>query len=448
MTRKKRLLSRTMMALLLSLTLSACGGQQATESSDTVQQSSETQQSSEEAEQSESSSASSEQSDAGSQESDTNQSAEATDPAEFVYNVKEFEIPDNEGIRMVQNMKIGWNLGNSFDAIDCNLADEMKYESAWCGANATPELFAELKKAGFNTVRIPVSWHNHLSDKSAYTISQPWLDRVKEVVGYALDQDMYVIVNIHHDNSKQFIYPSNEYRDQSVEYVKRIWTQLAEAFRDYDEKVLFAGLNEPRLVGHNNEWWIDANNQDCKDAIAIINELNQLFVDTVRASGGNNASRYLICPGYDASPDGATNKGFVFPTDPVDNDHHIILSIHAYTPYNFALESPGVDDWSSKNARDLSNMVGFMNKIYSTYIQNGTPVIIDEFGAMEKNGNLSARTDFAGCFIANAKARGMSCIWWDNNVTKGSGERFGIINRKTLEWQFPEIVENMMKQFE
>ena len=93
-------------------------------------------------------------------------------------------------------------------------------------------------------------------------------------------------------------------------------------------------------------------------------------------------------------------------------------------------------------------MVGFMNKIYSTYIQNGTPVIIDEFGAMEKNGNLSARTDFAGCFIANAKARGMSCIWWDNNVTKGSGERFGIINRKTLEWQFPEIVENMMKQFE
>ena len=149
MTRKKRLLSRTMMALLLSLTLSACGGQQATESSDTVQQSSETQQSSEEAEQSESSSASSEQSDAGSQESDTNQSAEATDLTEFVYNVKEFEIPDNEGIRMVQNMKIGWNLGNSFDAIDCNLADEMKYESAWCGANATPELFAELKKAGF-----------------------------------------------------------------------------------------------------------------------------------------------------------------------------------------------------------------------------------------------------------------------------------------------------------
>lgn len=446
MTRKKKLLTKTMLAFLLSVTLSACGGQQATEPTDTTQHASETQQPSEEVQPSESS-ISSESVDAESREDDKNSSVEE-EPAEYEYIVKEFEIPDNEGIRMVENMKIGWNLGNSFDAIDCGLADEMKYESAWCGVNATPELFAELKKAGFNTVRIPVSWHNHLTDESAYTISQPWLDRVKEVVGYALAEDMYVIVNIHHDNSKQFIYPSNEYKDQSANYVKRIWTQLAEAFRDYDEKVLFAGMNEPRLVGHNNEWWIDANNQDCKDAIAIINELNQLFVDTVRASGGNNASRYLICPGYDASPDGATNKGFVFPTDPVDNDHHIILSIHAYTPYNFALESPGVDDWSSKNARDLSNMVGFMNKIYSTYIQNGTPVIIDEFGAMEKNGNLSARTDFAGCFIANAKARGMSCIWWDNNVTKGSGERFGIINRKTLEWQFPEIVENMMKQFE
>lgn len=444
MTRKKNLLSKTMLALLLSLTLSACGGQQSVESSETLQQSSEVQQSSEEVKQSESSSASSEQ------QSDSSQATESApaETEEFVYTIKEFEIPDNEGIRLVKDMKIGWNLGNSFDAIDCNLADEMKYESSWCGANATPELFAELKKAGFNSIRIPVSWHNHLSDRSTYTISQPWLDRVKEVVGYALTEDMYVIVNIHHDNSKQFLYPSMEYKDQSMEYVKRIWTQLAEAFRDYDEKVLFAGMNEPRLVGHNNEWWIDPNNQDCKDAIAIINELNQLFVDTVRASGGNNASRYLICPGYDASPDGALNSGFVFPTDPVDNDHHIILSVHAYTPYNFALESPGVDNWSSKKAMDVSNMVGFMNKIYNAYVQKGTPVLIDEFGAMEKNGNTYARTDFAGCFVANAKARGISCIWWDNNVAKGSGERFGIINRKTLEWQFPEIVENMMKQFE
>lgn len=441
MTRKKKLLSGTLAALLLSLTLSACGGQQGTQSSDTLQQSTEEQSG-------ESSEVSSEITEIDSRESSDDSVSEEVNLNDFSYHIKEFEIPDNEGIRMVQNMKIGWNLGNSFDASDAGVADEMLYESAWCGAKATPELFAELKKAGFQTVRIPVSWHNHLSDPDTYTISQQWLERVKEVVDYARAEDMYVIVNIHHDNNTNYLYPSDEYKDQSLEYVRRIWTQLAETFKDYDEKLLFAGMNEPRLVGHNNEWWIDAGNQDCIDAINIINELNQLFVDTVRASGGNNASRYLICPGYDASPDGALNSHFVFPTDPIDNDHHIILSVHAYTPYNFALESPGVDTWSSKKGMDVSNMVGFMNKIYNTYVTNGTPVLIDEFGAMEKNGNTYARTDFAGCFIANAKARGISCIWWDNNVTTGSGERFGIINRKTLEWQFPEIVENMMKQFE
>lgn len=365
------------------------------------------------------------------------------------YKIKEFEIPDTETYRMLKDMKIGWNLGNTFDALDCTwLTDELDYESAWCGVKTTPELIAALKEAGFNTIRIPVSWHNHLTDEKNYTISEAWLNRVNEVVDYCVDQDMYVILNIHHDNSKAYMYPSSEYLDQSVNYVSAIWKQLAEHFKDYDEKLLFASLNEPRLVEHTNEWWIDPSSADCKDAIACINTLNQTFVDVVRASGGNNASRYLICPGYDASVDGALNKGFVLPTDPVDNDQHIIISVHAYTPYNFALESPGTAEWSSSNARDVSNMVGFMNNLYTTYVSKGIPVIIDEFGAQEKKGNIEARSDFAGCYIANARARGLTCIWWDNNVMKGNGERFGIIDRKTLKWAFPEIVDAMMEYAE
>lgn len=354
---------------------------------------------------------------------------------------------------MIRDMKLGWNLGNTFDAQSDNNdpwrpKDEMEYEIYWCGAMTTPELIATLKEAGFNTIRIPVSWHNHLTDEENYTISEAWLNRVNEVVDYCIEQDMYAIINIHHDNSEDYMYPDSAHLDQSVKYVTSIWKQLAERFKDYDEKLLFASLNEPRLVGHTNEWWIDPNSEDCKDAISCINVLNQAFVDTVRASGGNNATRYLICPGYDASPDGALDSGFVLPTDPVDNDRHIIVSVHAYTPYNFALESPGTDTWSSTNGKNLADMVGFMNNIYNEFVAKGIPVIIDEFGAQEKNGNLESRVDFAGCYVAQARARGMTCIWWDNNFMKGNGERFGIIDRKSLKWAFPEIMEAMVNHAE
>lgn len=378
------------------------------------------------------------------QSSEESQVQEENEPVRKEYQVAEFEIPQNEGMDFVRSLKLGFNLGNGFDAYDCTwLNDEMEYESAWCGAKATPELFDALKEAGFQAVRIPVSWHNHLVDDK-YTISENWLNRVNEVVDYCIDRDMKVILNIHHDNSKEYFYPSSDYLKQSKNYITAIWSQLAERFKDYDERLLFAAMNEPRLVGHDNEWWIN-NSADCADAIECINILNQTFVDTVRKSGGNNSARYLICPGYDASSDGALNAGFRLPTDPVDNDHHIIVSVHAYTPYSFALDSAGTDTWTSDNAKNVSDLVGFMNQIYRTYVANGIPVVIDEFGAMEKNGNLESRIDFAGCYIANAKARGLSCFWWDNNFMSGNGERFGIINRKTYEWAFPGIVEAMAR---
>lgn len=442
--RGMRKVTGILLALALSFSLTACQGTAPEESEGTMQESSGfeemedgTEESAQPSQDAAGSSAQPEESTAPSQE-------EGLEEPE--YKIADFEIPDTEAFRFVRDMKIGWNLGNSFDAVDCTwLTDEMDYESAWCGARATPELIQTLKDAGFNTVRIPVSWHNHVKDKESYTISEAWLNRVNEVVDYCIDRDMYVIINIHHDNNEEFLYPTNQYLDQSVRYVTSIWTQLAERFRDYGEKLIFASMNEPRLVGHTNEWWIDPNSEDCKDAISCINTLNQAFVDTVRASGGNNAVRYLICPGYDASPDGALNDGFVFPTDLAENDHRIILSVHAYTPYTFALESPGTDTWSSKSAKDVAELTGFMNKIYQKYVVNGTPVIIDEFGAQEKNGNLESRVDFAGCYIAQARARGITCVWWDNNCVKGDGERFGIIDRRKRQWVFPEIVEAMMK---
>lgn len=385
------------------------------------------------------------QSDSQSGEDTKEPAAQEPEQEEPKYKIASFEVPDTETFRMLRDMKIGWNLGNTFDAFDCTwLSNELDYESAWCGAKTTKELIHEVKQAGFNTVRIPVSWHNHLTDEKKYTISEAWLERVAEVVDYCMEEDMYVLLNIHHDNSESYMYPSNQYLEQSKKYVAAIWKQLADRFQDYDEHLLFDGMNEPRLVGHANEWFLN-NSKDCVESVECINILNQTFVDTVRAGVGYNKSRYLVCPGYDASADGALNAGYVLPTDPVDNDNRIIISVHAYTPYNFALDSKGTDTWSSSNARDVSNMVGFMNNLYNTYISKGVPVIIDEFGAMEKNGNLESRIDFAGCYIANARARGITCLWWDNNVMKGNGERFGLIDRKTLQWAFPGLVEAMME---
>lgn len=340
-------------------------------------------------------------------------------------------------------IKVGWNIGNSFDASDCTwVNDEMLYESAWNGDMNTETHIQMLKDAGFNAVRIPVSWHNHVSEN--YSISEQWLARVNEVVDWCLERDMFVILNIHHDNSTSFMFPKNQYLDQSKNYISAVWRQLAFRFKDYDEQLIFEVMNEPRLIGHNNEWWIDENNADCKEAIQCINEINQVGVNTIRAAGGYNKTRFIMCPGYDASADGVLNAGYVLPTDPVSNNRHIIVSVHAYTPYEFALQDGGTSQWSSSNPNDMQNMTGFMDKLYEKFVSKGTAVIIGEFGARNKNGNTAARADFAATYVSEARKRGIPCFWWDNNAFSGSGELFGVLDRKASSWYFPEIKDALV----
>lgn len=375
---------------------------------------------------------------------------EATQKPESEYDIPEltlesFEIPDTEDFQFVKDMKIGWNLGNTLDASECTgLEDELDYESAWCGAKTSQKLIQAVKAAGFNTIRIPVSWHNHVSGDN-HTISEAWIARVQEVVDMAIDEGFYVILNIHHDNTTDYMYPTSEYLDQSKHYVKCIWEQLAERFGDYDNHLIFESLNEPRMVGTNYEWWLNANDASCKDAVDCINQLNQVFVDTVRATGGNNADRFLMVPGYCASADGALNDGFVIPTDTVED--RIIISVHAYTPYDFALNSEGTDAFDAEKSSDVKGITGFMDKLYNKFVKNGTPVVIGEFGAMHKR-NTQARVEFAAVYIAEARARGITCCWWDNNAFLGNGELFGLIDRLPLKWRYQEIVDAMMQYAE
>ena len=356
--------------------------------------------------------------------------------------IKQQVLPDNEAMAFLKKMGVGWNLGNTFDAIKgaWNMnADEMTVETSWVGVKTTPEMFDALKNAGFSSVRIPVSWHDHVD--SEMNISQRWMDRVQEVVDYAYSRGFYVILNIHHDED-QFL-PSSDHYDASAAYIQTLWGQIAERFAEYDEHLIFESMNEPRLINTSYEWTFDANVPACLDAADCLNRLNQLFVDTVRTSGGNNETRYLMVPGYTASPASVLNDYFKLPED--DADNRIIVSVHAYTPYDFALNlNASLNTFEVRQTASTQPIAQFMASLYKKYILNGIPVVIGEFGALNKGDNLQARVNFTAYYTAAASARNMPCLWWDNHGFTGNGELFGLLDRKTAAFRYPKIVEAMM----
>jgi len=360
-----------------------------------------------------------------------------------VKNIYQYAIPENEAMAFVKEMKVGWNLGNTFDATrDGFTGDDLTIESYWCGVKTTEEMIEAVHQAGFNTLRLPVSWHNHVD--ADFTINTPWLDRVQEVVDWAIQRDMYVILNIHHDNEKGYLYPTNEHYDTAEKYITTIWQQLAERFKDYDQHLVFESMNEPRPKGTNQEWWFNSNDKFCQEVAGCINKLNQAFVNTVRAAGGNNADRYLMVPAYCANPDAATDtKWFTLPQDTADNK--LIVSAHAYTPYSFALEMPGTSSFSPLNPGQLSEITRFVSKLYTTYVSKGIPVVIGEFGAMNKKGNLQDRVNFYAYYVATASTRNIPCVVWDNHGFSGSGELFGLLERRGATFPEPILVETMMQ---
>lgn len=360
------------------------------------------------------------------------------------YEIQYREKSMNDGLTFASQLQVGWNLGNTFDAF---IADDdvvgagLSCETSWVGIGTSRDMIDAVKSAGFSTIRIPVSWHNHLDED--LTIKKRWLDRVQEVVDYAISADLYVILNIHHDNDKSYdyyFYPDSEHKDISEKYIASIWGQLAERFKNYDEHLIFESLNEPRLIGTNVEWNL-TNAAECRDACETISYLNQVFVDTVRATGGNNADRYLLVPGYAASVDGALRAEFVVPKDSAEN--RIMIETHAYSPYDFALQSGGKKVFGDAEKAFIDQM---FDSLYDRFISQGIPVVMDEFGARNKD-NLQDRIDFTSYYIAKAKSVGIPCVWWDNNCFEGDGEQFGLLERNTITWKYPEILEAMVMQY-
>ncbi|WP_303823561.1 cellulase family glycosylhydrolase [Ruminococcus flavefaciens] len=342
---------------------------------------------------------------------------------------------------ITENMKVGWNLGNTLDAYaqEPNPNNPKQYipvksagletETCWGCPKANQTLFNAIKAKGFNTVRIPTTWFQHLDEND--NIDPAWMARVHEVVDYAYKNGMYVILNVHHEEDWINRPDLATAYDEINPRLMKIWTQIATEFKDYDQHLIFECMNEPRAKGTSWEWWSAT---PVKEA-DVINKLEANFVKLIRGMDGPYAkTRLLMLPGYVASSDKTFLNQIVLP----ENDDFLAVSIHAYTPYNFTMntdESTGAyhDTFTKEFSNDLAyNLQNFRDM----FVNKGVPVVIGEMGT-SNFGNTQARVEWTTQYFTTTKKYGIPCCLWDNNIEKNPdapGECHGYINRETGEW--------------
>jgi endoglucanase len=350
---------------------------------------------------------------------------------------REFKQTSTE---LIAKHKLGWNLGNSFDAPES--------ETAWGSPAVTRELIQAVAASGFDLVRIPVTWTLHTGPAPDFTIDPTFLARVAEVVGYVRDAGMYAIINVHHDGADGFTQVEwltlNDgggaitlANNQAVQArFVAVWRQIAAKFAGHGEELLFESMNEIH----------DGYGKPDPRYFTIINGLNQAFVELVRASGGNNAQRHLVVPGYNTNID-HTLAGFALPADPTPG--RLIVSVHYYDPYLFALQaqkntwgkaSPGNDGWGQEDF-----VVTQFDKMKAHFIDRGVPVIIGEYGACHQQGFEDYRRYYMEYVTKAAVDRGMLPIYWDNGAEGSGGEKFGLFSRSNYTPLHPKLLEAMMR---
>lgn len=333
---------------------------------------------------------------------------------------------------IVSELTLGISVGNTLDSTDGSIIrvdQPWKWETAWGNPKITEELIDTLIGAGFTTIRIPVSWTDHLAPAPDYLIVESWMDRVQEVVDYAYGRGVYVILNLHHED---WNYPYYDNQKKACEIMEAVWVQIAERFKDYDEHLIFEGQNEPRKVGTPLEW--SGGDQEGWD---VVNATNRRFVETIRNCGGSNPYRILMIPDYAANSTVALDH-----LEIPEGDDRIVVSVHAYTPYNFALNANGGADWNN----DTQEIDALMSKLKTLFIDKGTPVIIGEFGAVNKE-NAEQRAEWLKYYMGAAKEIGAPCFWWDNGSFNSNGENLGFIDRRTYEIKYPELLEAMKEVY-
>lgn len=334
-------------------------------------------------------------------------------------------------------MGTGWNLGNTMDGH----TGFTPGETVWQPTVTTSLTIDAVHNAGFSTIRVPVTWGTMIDDANGYQIDEAWLSRVQDIVDYAINQNLYVIVNLHHDGAEQTGWLRIAYTGEELEQVKAkfaaVWEQIALRFRDYDEHLIFEAMNEvcgddPSEAGYMQDY-------------RTIEELNQIFVDTVRATGGNNAKRWLSVPPRYTNIINVLMEKYAFrmPDDPAG---HLMLSVHDYD-YSFGIQANmNATYWNQEKALNLSK---YMVQLKEAYVDRGIPVVLGEYGAVNKN-NLGNRVYYYEAMNRMCVMNGIIPVTWDigwYDRSQNPDYTFSLFDRGTGERLFPEIITGILRGY-
>lgn len=326
-----------------------------------------------------------------------------------------------------REMGTGINIGNSLDVERVRQyipnAGIEDFERFWGNPPITPQLIKAIRDKGFSTVRIPVSWGEHMGEDG--TVDPEWMKRVEQVVSEALGEGLYVILDTHHES---WLVPTPECEAESTWRLTNLWGQIAEHFANYGDRLLFEPLNEPRLKNSSLEWTAGTD-----EMRAVINRMYEAVVSRVRSCGGNNETRWLLLEAYGNSNMEEALRGLCLPDDP-----YLMVSVHAYLPYSFALAEGGTAAWDRNRPEDIREINELLNRIDTLFLQKGIPVVITEYGCNDRQ-NPEARKAWVSYWSEQAGKMGVPLIWWDN------GKESQIIDRESLVWTQEGLVQAMME---
>lgn len=360
-----------------------------------------------------------------------------------VGSAEEAEAVDNgvmrEGLTALEATRLmgnGINLGNTLEACDNNVGIKtntpLSYETHWGQPKTTQAMIDGMKAAGFDTIRIPVAWMTNATHlyEGDYTIDADYMDRVEEVVRYARKAGMYVIINDHWDGGWYGMFGSEsaETRALAMEAYKGMWQQIAERFRDYSDYLIFESANE-ELGGR-----FDENSPlYCSDSVvtyltdderyALTNEINQTFVDVVRATGGNNAARFLLIAGYSTDINQTCDDRFQMPKDTADSK--LMVSVHYYDPWSYCGASSAVSATKWGKVSDYEYMDQQLAKM-TKFTEAGYGVVIGEYGALPCSDGLKDNTlAYHTAFLeACTKYNLTNCLWDCSGLYKRVSQTF------------------------
>lgn len=325
---------------------------------------------------------------------------------------------------------LGWNYGNQMDAHSNGVSGE----TLWGNPKATQATFDGVKQAGFQIVRIPITWMGHIGQAPDYKIEDAWMNRVGELISYCEKAGLNVIVNVHHDGadannwlSVKKAAASQEEEKAMTEKLVAIWRQVANKFKDKGEWLMFETMNEI----HDGGWGWGDNRKDGGKQYAVLNRWNQACVDVIRSVGGENSTRWIGVPGYCTNIE-LTVQNLVIPTDPVNR---IAVAVHNYDPYKFTLECTE----NTYSTADISNVKRQFELLKDKFLDKGIPCYLGEFGCAQraKDADEPTRLKYLTEFAQTAKQFNLSIVVWDNNADnngRGGKECNAFINHANGEY--------------